>query len=251
MQKLLGQPSLRASCLTALVGRRSGADALTLNTLALRARGVAPAVVLRSRRFCAAAAGGASASAVQNFGQEQNAGAASALAVGQKASAVLERWLPGDWLCESCGSHNFRKFPNCRKCGAEKVGTQSSLPPGWCEGQDPNGTPYYWMEKDPAGTTTWERPKSVQDVAPAEFPQAVLESFNRSSRVGDWLCANCHEHNYASRNNCRNCQSERNAACKTSGKERPGDWVCPSCQNYNYGKRATCYKCSLPKPDAA
>lgn len=44
---------------------------------------------------------------------------------------------------------------------AQSQQVKTSLPAGWAEAVDPgSGNKYYWMEKDPAGTTTWAHPAS-------------------------------------------------------------------------------------------
>jgi hypothetical protein len=63
-----------------------------------------------------------------------------------------------------------------------------SLPPGWCEGVDPNtGENYYYDRK--TGTSSWERPASDEEVAatvksaahPVYIPAAEVEVVDESS----------------------------------------------------------------------
>eukprot|EP00440_Ansanella_granifera_P033083 gb/GFBE01035896.1/.p1 GENE.gb/GFBE01035896.1/~~gb/GFBE01035896.1/.p1 ORF type:complete len:224 (+),score=25.12 gb/GFBE01035896.1/:1-672(+) len=177
------------------------------------------------------------------FGQpEQGAPAATNL--------QEDRWLPGDWICLDCKGHNFAKSMRCRSCGAAKFSSQSqdsgALPAGWQVAHDPNGTPYYYNEKDPAGTTTWQRPQSN----PADASSVIMEAFKKSSRPGDWLCGSCQTHNFSSRSLCKTCEAPRTAD-SISAEGRPGDWMCGQCRHYNFANRQSCGKCAAQRPESS
>lgn len=101
-------------------------------------------------------------------------------------------------------------------------------------------------------------------------------------RPGDWSCASCGNHNFASRLACNKCGAAKALAsggCAVAGYGpaatsarrraspyatavtassglgsvmRPGDWACPACGNHNYASRAVCNRCKAPKAlDAA
>ncbi|CAL1134971.1 unnamed protein product [Cladocopium goreaui] len=77
-------------------------------------------------------------------------------------------------------------------------------------------------------------------------------------RPGDWICAECNNHNYADKINCNRCGAPRppdvshppSFAGKGAGVKgmRPGDWMCPSCGNHNYADKKNCNRCGLAKP---
>eukprot|EP00903_Cladosiphon_okamuranus_P010799 g10202.t1 len=100
-------------------------------------------------------------------------------------------------------------------------------------------------------------------------PRRVIER-----RPGDWDCAECGNHVFASRAVCPRCQTpkpfaEGEAATGASGAglaaysrlgggmdrrqgqpvpKRPGDWDCPLCQFHNFASRQECYRCQEPRP---
>lgn len=54
----------------------------------------------------------------------------------------------------------------------------------------------------------------------------------------DWLCHNCNQMIFASKDRCRKCNS------------RQGDWKCP-CSVINFESRTACYKCKEKRPETA
>eukprot|EP00013_Stygamoeba_regulata_P001768 CAMPEP_0177643134 /NCGR_PEP_ID=MMETSP0447-20121125/7993_1 /TAXON_ID=0 /ORGANISM="Stygamoeba regulata, Strain BSH-02190019" /LENGTH=368 /DNA_ID=CAMNT_0019145409 /DNA_START=51 /DNA_END=1154 /DNA_ORIENTATION=+ len=81
------------------------------------------------------------------------------------------------------------------------------------------------------------------------------------ARDGDWLCAMCSNHNYASRTACNRCKQPR--ALVDSGvpvgggggggggaadpNRKEGEWTCGLCNNLNYAHRVQCNRCQTPK----
>jgi len=74
-------------------------------------------------------------------------------------------------------------------------------------------------------------------------------SYSGNTRIGDWLCPRCNNHNYASREACNRCKRPK----YLPPNFREGDWMCPNtnCKNHNYASKAACNKCQEPKPDKA
>ncbi|RUS26627.1 hypothetical protein BC938DRAFT_470507, partial [Jimgerdemannia flammicorona] len=83
----------------------------------------------------------------------------------------------------------------------------------------------------------------------AGFPQLQTKS---RLRPGDWVCANCSFHNFASRRQCFKCNAEATNAPPQSTPPNftHGDWMCPnpSCNFHNYASRNQCLKCGNYKP---
>lgn len=65
----------------------------------------------------------------------------------------------------------------------------------------------------------------------------------------DWTCPNCGDHCYASRSNCRHCNTARPESSKESAlaAKNPGDWTCPNCGDHVFASRPSCRKCGTGK----
>lgn len=134
--------------------------------------------------------------------------------MGQAAAAGPGGMRPGDWICGSCGNHNYASRDNCNKCGAPKSQQNTGFGGAMMKGGGPRSAPY-GMAMQPPGM-----------------------------RPGDWICPSCGNHNYASRDNCNKCQHPKSAPVSF----RQGDWMCPNCGNHNYASRTNCNKCGTAKP---
>lgn len=71
----------------------------------------------------------------------------------------------GDWICSSCGNHNYASREACNKCAAPKTVAAAPMAMGGGAGGGKGGK--------------W--------------------------RDGDWLCPQCQNHNYSSREECNKC----------------------------------------------
>jgi len=100
-------------------------------------------------------------------------------------------------------------------------------------------------------------------------------------REGDWDCTNCGDMNFASRHQCRKCNTpkatqsggfrgggfgggggygyqgsgfqggggyQHGGRTWNSDGSKPGDWYCPSCNDLNFASREVCRKCGSPHP---
>ncbi|KAI7866326.1 hypothetical protein BDF14DRAFT_1813984 [Spinellus fusiger] len=82
-----------------------------------------------------------------------------------------------------------------------------------------------------------------------------LQAKSRLLRPGDWNCANCNFHNFASRRNCFKCNAENPNPSTTPTAHttsfNPGDWICPnpSCSFHNYASRVQCHRCQSFRPN--
>eukprot|EP00884_Botryococcus_braunii_P019802 jgi/Botrbrau1/6505/Bobra.0034s0078.1 len=83
-------------------------------------------------------------------------------------------------------------------------------------------------------------------------------------RPGDWQCAACRSHNFASRARCFQCMAEKPFSAGTAGGPdsmfrsstaaaappanfKPGDWLCQSCRTHNFASRTQCFRCGIAK----
>lgn len=123
----------------------------------------------------------------------------------------------GDWTCPNCFDLVYESRINCRKCNTPK-------PPVGIGLDGPNIT----MPNNGGSRST--------------------------GRPGDWTCPNCGDHVYASRSNCRKCDTPKPANGHLQVDNLPelfgGDWRCPNCFDHVYASRAVCRKCNTPKPEA-
>lgn len=114
----------------------------------------------------------------------------------------------GDWMCSSCGNHNFASRMECNKCRCPKMGRPGQMA------------------------------YSRQPMAQASPAQAMPG--NQPIREGDWMCPKCSNHNFAIRVQCNKCQSVRPGM-------KEGDWICKACKNHNFKSRENCNKCQEPR----
>lgn len=106
--------------------------------------------------------------------------------------------------------------------------------------------------------TTYSTENSNID-RPEEY---LLEMFGR---IG-WICNQCNNFNYETRNKCNRCgvnknpkklsemrkkkERSENSKEKKKNKEHKGDWICPQCTNLNFGFRKICNRCQIPREEA-
>jgi len=182
---------------------------------------------------------------------------------------------PGDWLCPSCGNHNYASKVACNRCQAPKADNGGGFAP--VKGKGAFG-------KGAAGVVNTPYAMAMQPAAPGQM------------RPGDWCCSSCGNHNYASKMACNKCQIPKmqsmfgggqvpvmanqgwpapvmanpgwpamdnnvaphpalmmgkgqGAMMTGKGQGRPGDWTCHACGNHNYASRTTCNKkeCGIAK----
>eukprot|EP00747_Dinoflagellata_sp_TGD_P169886 gnl/TRDRNA2_/TRDRNA2_200016_c0_seq1.p1 gnl/TRDRNA2_/TRDRNA2_200016_c0~~gnl/TRDRNA2_/TRDRNA2_200016_c0_seq1.p1 ORF type:complete len:249 (+),score=42.25 gnl/TRDRNA2_/TRDRNA2_200016_c0_seq1:61-807(+) len=147
---------------------------------------------------------------------------------------------PGDWCCPACGNHNYANKVACNMCSIPKMAAM-----GMVFGKGGG----FGMKGGFAGA------KGAFAMKGGSGKGTKLAGGDSTAilRPGDWCCASCGNHNYASRAVCNMCGSSP-AGSKSAGTKgpmmeemRPGDWVCFVCKNHNYARRDTCNKCEIPK----
>jgi hypothetical protein len=157
---------------------------------------------------------------------------------------------PGDWTCVGCAAHNFASRSVCFKC---KNGKPIGVPSGGSRRDGEFGG----------------KPVSFPGSEPS--PGAGAQPVGGSFRPGDWICAGCRAHNFASRGNCFKCKQRKAGAVSepSAGTEPPapqaggggslqtasdnfrsGDWLCQNCRAHNFASRGSCFKCSS-KPSSS
>eukprot|EP01116_Phalansterium_solitarium_P011605 TRINITY_DN2733_c0_g1_i1.p1 TRINITY_DN2733_c0_g1~~TRINITY_DN2733_c0_g1_i1.p1 ORF type:complete len:278 (-),score=62.80 TRINITY_DN2733_c0_g1_i1:268-1101(-) len=167
----------------------------------------------------------------------------------QKSALGVSEIRPGDWMCPKfgCGNYNYASRTTCGRCGTPPVPVQSEVAALLVA----SGT-------IPVSAFTG----STGGVGGIPGRPAVS-----AVRPGDWICANCHNHNYARRATCNKCSAPQSAGGTMIGgagvgglaglgalgrvspypavgqQGRPGDWQCNSCQFMNYRSRTECKRC--------
>merc|ERR1740123_1347847 len=87
---------------------------------------------------------------------------------------------PGDWMCPSCGDHQFAKNPACRKCGATKP-----------EGAGDAGGGMGMMG-------------------------GMMGGMGGGMKPGDWNCPQCGDHQFARNVTCRKCGAAKPAEARSA-----------------------------------
>ncbi|XP_010526796.1 PREDICTED: calpain-15 [Tarenaya hassleriana] len=145
------------------------------------------------------------------------------LAYSNTASQALvpKGWRNGDWFCR-CGFHNYSSRLQCKNCneaappalGTKRLASEA-LAPEWDSKRLNQG--YASMQLQPAVSASYPGISSGSAPnwqAPLPFLQqtltaALLGKGAKQWRNGDWMCANCNNHNYASRPECNRCKTKR------------------------------------------
>ncbi|KAH8508259.1 hypothetical protein Peur_013228 [Populus x canadensis] len=175
------------------------------------------------------------------LGGKQMSGHPYANPLNQPPPPIPKGWRNGDWLC-NCGFHNYSSRAQCKKCNASlpPVGTKrlasqeffqdwenKRLNSGNTDGQ-PQPYPSF---NQMAGTNgdqssgvyvsypTYSTELAPNWQAPVQIPlqlttPALLGKGAKQWRNGDWMCANCNNHNYASRAQCNRCKTQRDVVAQ-------------------------------------
>lgn len=172
---------------------------------------------------------------------------------------------PGDWMCGSCGDHQFARNSECRKCGAARSDG----------GGGKGGKGFGKVKGKKAGD--WFCP-SCNDLQFAknlvcrkcqtpnpdpEGSQAAMEAGiaaghgGQEMKPGDWFCPGCNDLQFAKNKKCRKCQTPNpdpegsmEAASisdtfkpKDAQQKKPGDWTCEKCGDLQFARNETCRMC--------
>jgi hypothetical protein len=164
---------------------------------------------------------------------------------------------PGDWMCPSCGNHNFASRTQCYRCqlprrsGGELAAT-------------PHMPPHLMLHQPPGGTAVAAPPPHAAAAVAAAHHHHHPPAVGGEVRAGDWMCASCGNHNYASRQSCYRCGIGKSTGGAPLMKQhgamwgavptgsvpsgmRPGDWICQVCNNHNFASKTACNRCQTAK----
>eukprot|EP00435_Cladocopium_sp_Y103_P020168 s882_g4.t3 len=165
---------------------------------------------------------------------------------GGKGGGKVKDMRPGDWMCPSCGNHNYADKKNCNRCGLARPLDMTGGAPvtraGYGAATAPpvqRASPYGFNGKIPK--QQWQA--MVQN-AYADAPVATPGPGGKG--VGGWVCPACGNYNYPHRSNCNRCGVPKETRISKAGL-REGDWICMACGNHNYADKIQCNKCGMPK----
>ncbi|XVE87417.1 hypothetical protein DITRI_Ditri18aG0115800 [Diplodiscus trichospermus] len=156
---------------------------------------------------------------------------------GNQPLSVPKGWRNGDWIC-NCGFHNYSSRSQCKNCNASippALGTKrlasEELLQEWDNKRLNSGhgngqlQPYPGFDQS-VGATSDPKPGAYPPYpslnsgaasnwqVPIPFPHqaatpTLLGKGAKQWRSGDWMCAKCNNHNYASRAQCNRCKTQR------------------------------------------
>ncbi|OAY60860.1 uncharacterized protein LOC110601869 [Manihot esculenta] len=162
---------------------------------------------------------------------------------------VPKGWRNGDWMC-NCGFHNYSSRAQCKNCNASvppALGTKRLASEDFTQdwenkrlnlgnnNQTNEGQQTYPVFNQVVGNSGDPRPGSYATYpivnsgaapnwqVPVQFPlqlttPALLGKGAKQWRNGDWMCTNCHNHNYASRSQCNRCKTQRDAVVQATSQ---------------------------------
>jgi len=155
---------------------------------------------------------------------------------------VPEGGFSADWACDECGFLNFASRQECRECDSPRPQVAAgggNLVLGRSRNERAWGDQDGWRDGDfnrrPVGSQASRKRGGGADVKP-----------------GDWECVECGFTNFASRQECRECECPRPAWAggrpQTEQPRMVGDWNCPECGFHNFASRDDCGECAEPRP---
>lgn len=193
---------------------------------------------------------------------------------------------PGDWMCPSCGDHQFARNEVCRKCGTPNPGGASggagagtawggAVASGGCGGGGTKGGDWICSacgDLQFARNTVCRR---CGNPAPGgaggpQFCSGGGKGGKGEMWPGDWRCPNCQDVVFAKNASCRKCGTAKPAVGSPGpsaapgwgaggkgqlvggggkGGSMPGDWICPNCSDLQFARNTECRKCGTPKPE--
>mmetsp|Transcript_75464 Transcript_75464/g.221254 ORF Transcript_75464/g.221254 Transcript_75464/m.221254 type:complete len:148 (+) Transcript_75464:73-516(+) len=98
----------------------------------------------------------------------------------------------GDWLCPSCGDHQFKRNRVCRMCQTANPNAESPTPQEGCP----------WCEKGEC----WDHGQTDK---PMKGGGKGKGKSKEGGKPGDWTCPNCGDLVFASKDTCRMCGTPR------------------------------------------
>ncbi|CCW69366.1 unnamed protein product [Phytomonas sp. Hart1] len=112
---------------------------------------------------------------------------------------LTDRFLPGDWVCNKCKSHNFKARSECHVCASPKIFDPEVQVSTWvctaCHASNLKGNEHCNV----CGTQQPQRENSP----------LYDRDFSKSSQYDDWTCSRCGYLNFETRVQCKICKMEK------------------------------------------
>jgi len=183
---------------------------------------------------------------------------------GMMGGGDMSNVKPGDWFCQSCGTHNFAKNAQCRSCGAPNptggMGGMMGCGGGMMAmaGQNANFKPGDWICQA-CGNHNFAKNETCrkcgnprpEEGGPAAMQMKLLAAAGPMAKLGDWMCPSCNDLNFARNEQCRSCGFARPAEAGPQCQMKPGDFMCAACGKHNFAKYENCRNCGAPRPEGA
>ncbi|XP_075265713.1 uncharacterized protein LOC142358137 [Convolutriloba macropyga] len=80
-------------------------------------------------------------------------------------------------------------------------------------------------------------------------PDDRQASSGQPMKLGDWICPECDQHNFARNVSCYRCDADKPSALdQDEGHAEMEYWTCPECNAHNLGTERACLRCDAAKP---
>lgn len=142
-------------------------------------------------------------------------------------------WRHGDWFCK-CGFHNYSSRAQCKRCesflppssassfsssavtalGTKRLASEE-LVGDWENKRLNAGHPSGGMYSSFGSGSSMGLLNLHSNLGALPAAPTLLGKGARQWRDGDWMCANCNNHNYASRSQCNRCKTQRDTLALT------------------------------------
>jgi len=176
------------------------------------------------------------------------------------ASHMAAHGKPGDWLCPSCGDHQFAKNQACRRCGTPNPNPQGNMA-AFTASIGMTHKPGDWFCPSCSDLQFARNMQCKRCGTPNPNPTNQYGN-SLHMKPGDWLCPRCGDLQFAKNAACRKCGTpnpdpegtahaamERGDFHRGPVNAKPGDWNCPACGDHQFARNTHCRRCGTPNPN--
>lgn len=187
----------------------------------------------------------------------------------------------GSWVCSACQNVNFPSRDSCHKngCGLPRSQADGGPPPSNSQSRGSNYPAGCWVcsacqnvnfpSRETCNKTGCGLPRAQYDNGPPQESGPPQAGTSNASNYpdGSWVCNQCQNVNFPSRDSCnrKGCglpRSQCDAGPPQAGQEAAkkqetpvsgvdGAWTCAACGNVNWPSRTVCNKRTCQQPRTA